>query len=127
MTSLEIVLFALVAIVIVVAAGLIVAQHGRLRSRVATAESALADLAAALDTAPADLKGILGDGKRQLITIEILNPMELASAQSKFAKHFGGLTPAMIRREVTKRTVGELAARLREQGVEAEVRIHDAH
>lgn len=64
--------------------------------------------------------------RRRLIAIEILNPLELAASESRFAKHLGGVAPTMIRREVTKRTVAELALQLREKGVNAEVRVHDA-
>jgi hypothetical protein len=65
-------------------------------------------------------------GRPTLISIEILNPMELAQKESGLARTFGRLTPELVRRELYKEVVERLGMQLREQGVEAEVRLHNA-
>jgi hypothetical protein len=64
-------------------------------------------------------------GKPSLISVEILNPMELAVKESALAKAFGSLTPELVRREVYKVVYQRLCMQLQEQGVIAEVRLHD--
>ncbi|HWY24197.1 MAG TPA: hypothetical protein VNX47_04720 [Nevskia sp.] len=64
-------------------------------------------------------------GRPSLISVEILNPMELAVKESALAKAFGSLTPDLVRREVYKEIYRRLCVQLQEQGVVAEVRLHD--
>jgi hypothetical protein len=64
-------------------------------------------------------------GRSPLISVEILNPMELAVKESPLAKAFGSLTPELVRREVYKEVYQRLCLQLQEQGVVAEVRLHD--
>lgn len=64
-------------------------------------------------------------GKPALISVEILNPLELAVKESALAKAFGSLTPELVRREVYKEVYQRLCVQLQEQGVIAEVRLHD--
>jgi len=64
-------------------------------------------------------------GHAPLISVEILNPMELAAKESALAKAFGSLTPELVRREVYKQFYQRLCLQLQEQGVVAEVRLHD--
>lgn len=64
-------------------------------------------------------------GRPTLISIEILNPMELAGKESSLARVFGSLTPELIRREVYRQFYQRLSLQLQEQGVVAEVRLHD--
>jgi hypothetical protein len=64
-------------------------------------------------------------GRSPLISVEILNPMELAAKESPLAKAFGSLTPELVRREVYKVVYERLCTQLQEQGVVAEVRLHD--
>ena len=64
-------------------------------------------------------------GRSPLISVEILNPMELAVKESPLAKAFGSLTPELVRREVYKVVYQRLCTQLQEQGVVAEVRLHD--
>lgn len=64
-------------------------------------------------------------GKPALISVEILNPLELAVKESTLAKTFGSLTPDLVRREVYKEVYKRLCVQLQEQGVIAEVRLHD--
>ena len=72
--------------------------------------------------APAALAAL---GRALLISVEILNPMELAVKESALAKAFGSLTPELVRREVYKQFYQRLCLQLQEQGVVAEVRLHD--
>lgn len=72
--------------------------------------------------APAALAAL---GRAPLISVEILNTMELAAKESALAKAFGSLTPELVRREVYKQFYQRLCLQLQEQGVVAEVRLHD--
>jgi hypothetical protein len=60
-----------------------------------------------------------------LISVEILNPMELAVRDSRLARAFGSLTPELVRREAYREITRRLIVQLKEQGVVAEVRLHD--
>ena len=51
--------------------------------------------------------------------------MELAVRESPLAKAFGSLTPELVRREVYKEIYRRLCVQLQDQGVVAEVRLHD--
>ncbi|CAM3770744.1 hypothetical protein [Smaragdicoccus niigatensis] len=64
-------------------------------------------------------------GKDRVITIEILNPLELAASQVKIAGPAGSVAPELIRRQVYSQTVSILKDQLAQQGVEAEVQIHE--
>ena len=64
-------------------------------------------------------------GRPSLISVEILNPMELAVKESPLAKAFGSLTPELVRREVYREIYKRLCVQLQDQGVVAEVRLHD--
>jgi len=64
-------------------------------------------------------------GKPALISVQILNPLELAVKESPLARAFGSLTPDLVRREVYKEVYQRLCVQLQEQGVVAEVRLHD--
>jgi hypothetical protein len=61
--------------------------------------------------------------RTRLITIEILNPMELAARESRFAQLFGGLTPALVRQQVIQQAAARIRAQLEAEGVEADLRI----
>lgn len=58
-----------------------------------------------------------------LITVEILNPMELAQRESRLAQAFGSLAPALIRRRVYDIVAQRLTEQIRAQGVEADIRV----
>ena len=60
-----------------------------------------------------------------LISVEILNPMELAVRDSRLARTFGSLTPELVRREAYREITRRLIVQLKEQGVVAEVKLHD--
>ena len=71
-----------------------------------------------------ELAELLGAGKREVIAIEILNPLELAANESWFARQFGGVTPALIRKIVYARTLESIGPQLSGFGVKADVRLH---
>lgn len=73
---------------------------------------------------PANLKNLGLEHKRRIITVEILNPTELAIAKSKFAKHFMSLAPETINKLVYKEARDILAQQLPSFGVIAEVKVH---
>ena len=73
---------------------------------------------------PPDIKEIYGDLKGGLITIEILNPMELAAKESWFAGIFGSLAPGALRRLVYKRASKITKSMLEDFGVDGEIGIH---
>jgi hypothetical protein len=80
-----------------------------------------AERAAAL---PPDLVEALGVGGRQVITIELLNPFELAGRSSWFARPLSAVTPDLLRNVVYQRAVTMFRERSSEYGVEADVRLH---
>jgi hypothetical protein len=82
-----------------------------------------AERAAAL---PPDLVEALGVGGRQVITIELLNPFELAGRSSWFARPLSAVTPDLLRNVVYQRAVTMFRERSSEYGVEADVRLHRA-
>jgi hypothetical protein len=59
-----------------------------------------------------------------LISVAILNPMELAVKESQLAQLFGSLAPDLVRSEVYRTVRERLAQQLLEQGVIAEVTVH---
>ncbi len=73
---------------------------------------------------PPDIKDIYADLKGGLITIEILNPMELAAKESWFAGIFGSLAPAALRRLVYQRAGKITKSMLADFGVDGEIGIH---
>ena len=84
--------------------------------------AALAPLAtrAAQVPAAATLE-VAGDGP--LLSVEILNPMELAAKDSWYGEKFGPLLPATVTRIVYQRAAGMLKTQLKEFGVEADVQV----
>lgn len=98
-----------------------------LRSRKQT--QALALEAEALQQAsqaiPADLQALMGQQNKRLITVEILNPIELATAKTVFAKPLAGMSPGAINKLVYKEARDIIAQQLPEFGVKAEVSVHN--
>ena len=84
-------------------------------------------LADDLGTLPADLRAAAkahGVGTSPFYTIEILNPLEVAVAQSQLGKVFAGLTPALVRSEVYRQATGHIREELERRGIKAEVKLH---
>jgi hypothetical protein len=84
----------------------------------------VASLASAKTVIPANLNNLVMEHKKRVITVEILNPTELAIAKSKFAKHLMGLAPDTINKLVYKEAREILAQQLPTFGVNAEVKVH---
>ena len=62
-------------------------------------------------------------GKPTLITIEILNFVELARKESWFAGAFASISPALLRRIVYARTLGIMQQQLLQFDVKADVQL----
>lgn len=63
-------------------------------------------------------------GTRHLISVEILNPIELAGTRGRMLAVAGSLAPGLTRRLVYHHTLKELRQQLLEQQVIADVRLH---
>ena len=61
---------------------------------------------------------------RRVITIEILNPLELAGTRGRFAGLAGSLAPGLTRRIVYDQAVRTVKRQLAEERVVADVRVH---
>jgi hypothetical protein len=103
-------------------AGWLLHTHRRLEATVARLRAEIAATAGA--SAPA-LPPIAA-GSRRLITVEILNPLELATTKSRAAGLLGSVTPATVTRIVYDQAGAQILAGLEEEGVVAEVRVHVA-
>lgn len=93
------------------------------RQLVRTLEQDHQALATAWNTLPPDARRLLPDGGA-LISIEILNPVELAAKESAIAGPVGSLAPNLIRKIVYQRTAAMLREQLLEHGVRADVKTH---
>ncbi|HSW13292.1 MAG TPA: hypothetical protein VLI06_10670 [Solimonas sp.] len=89
--------------------------HGRLR-----------ELAPNLSNDPARSFELTSAARPSLISIEILNPMELAAKETWIAGVLGSVTPTLIRRLVYQRAAQMVREELKGHGVTAEVRQHHA-
>lgn len=114
------------AALIVAACGL--TAYVLMRRQAQALQMRVSDLAAELDTIadapPAPAIPVVP--ARPIITIEILNPLELASSQVRAAALVGSWRPDMITKIVYEEAVKQIAAQLAEEGVVAEVLIHAA-
>jgi hypothetical protein len=63
-------------------------------------------------------------GTRRVITIEILNPIELAGTRGRLVGVAGSLAPGLTRRIVYDQAVRNLKRQLAEEHVVADVRVH---
>lgn len=77
-------------------------------------------------TLPEDARALLGTERPLLLSIEILNPMQVAAQQSWLANAFGSLTPGLVRRIVYERAQDIVRQEVLKHGLEAEVRLHRA-
>lgn len=73
---------------------------------------------------PANLEKLIMERKKRVITIEILNPTELAIAKTKLAKPLMGLAPDTINKLVYKEARDIIAEQMPTFGVNAEVKVH---
>ncbi len=93
----------------------------KLRAQLAVLEGQSNALSARLGSAP-PVKSVATD-KPMLLTIEILNPVELARKESWFAGAFGTLTPTLLRRIVYTRTLTIMQDQLLQFDVKADVQL----
>jgi hypothetical protein len=110
----------------VLALALVAWRVSQLRSMAASLKKEMDDLAPAAVLAAPELGEFFADAKSDVITVEILNPMQLAAKESWFADVFGSLTPALVRKTVLERTQQIMDKELRKYGVEAVVSIRPA-
>ncbi len=64
---------------------------------------------------------------RRVISIEILNPIEVAATRGRLAGIAGSLVPGLIRRIVYDQTIKTMRRDLAEEKVVADVRLHEVH
>ena len=95
-----------------------------LRSHRQTQALQLEAAALATTATPANLSNLSMEHKKRIITVEILNPTDLAVAKSKFAKPLIRLAPDTIDKMVYKEARDILAKQLPTFGVNAEVKVH---
>ena len=116
-------LICLIAALNLVALVLLLWRYRRLQVQADALAREVGKLAPAAALATPALDKIFAAGS-DVIAIEILNPIELASKESRFAELFGNLTPALIRKIVYERTVKTMTEDLKKYGVEAQVSLH---
>jgi len=66
----------------------------------------------------------VASGTRRVLSIEILNPVELAATKGRVVGIAGSLVPGLTRRIVYDQTLRQLRKQLVDQGVVADVRLH---
>ncbi|MGH3351794.1 MAG: hypothetical protein ACRDPS_14095 [Nocardioides sp.] len=117
-------LIAFVALVIALAAA-VVAWRLRRANKALRAETIglLWRLEQADVSAPHATYAELPPGDR-LLSIRILNPLELASAQTKAATMLHRVRPALLSKMVYEQAAESLRERLADEGVVAEVKVH---
>lgn len=65
----------------------------------------------------------LAQGPDMALSIEILNPLELARANSRIGSSLAGVAPGLVRRRVYQTVSREVAVELEERGVQARVEL----
>lgn len=119
--ALALVLAALLA----VACGVLVLQLQAVRRRARRLEQRVTQLTPSAPMAP-DLEAVLGSGKRRLLVIEILNPIELARSRSRASTVLAAMAPDKLRKLVIEQTAREMSEQMLAEGVQADVRVHAA-
>ena len=95
------------------------------RQRASSRDDALKPLLSLAPPSATEVRELLGRPRPRLISIEILNPIQLAAQHNAFAGLLGNLAPGLIRREVHRQAAGILRAELEKWQVLAEVRVHE--
>lgn len=98
-----------------------------LKREFAALDQRLAETGQSLGASKPDLDRLLGQNTETVVTIEILNPLQLAARQNWFADKFGGLSPGLIRRIVYDKTRKQCAEILAQMGAEAKVEVRRGH
>ncbi|MDN5862987.1 MAG: hypothetical protein L0H19_06020 [Salinisphaera sp.] len=73
-----------------------------------------------------DVQAALAEQPRLLVTIDILNPLELARARSRIGARLIAFAPQLVTRRVFDSVARQLDEQLAAQGVEAQVQVHKA-
>lgn len=81
-------------------------------------------VAAALDSSPAPAQ-LSSSATRRIISIELLNPIELAGSRGRLAGLAGLLLPGITTRVVHDQAIRTVRRVLLDEGVVAEVRLHE--
>ncbi len=81
-------------------------------------------LNAAWNALPPDAAQLANVGAASFMSLEILNPVELASKESSFAGPLGSIAPGLLRKIVYQRAAAIIREDLVKHGVQAEVKIH---
>lgn len=93
--------------------------------RTARAEEAIGELEP-YRPLPEELEAAFTAGSRRVITVEILNPLELAASRNRFGGIAGAVAPRALRKLVYEQTVREMREQMVDEGVAAEVGLHVA-
>jgi hypothetical protein len=75
---------------------------------------------------PPQLEKTFAAGRKRLLTVEILNPLELATAHNRLANIAGGIAPAAVRAIVYDQAAKITKEELAKQRVDADVRVYVA-
>ena len=81
-------------------------------------------LAEAWRSERADLSRFIGSKPNPVITIEILNAVELATKASKVGGLIGKCAPDLMHRMVVRRTADAMRDQMTEHGVQVKVEVH---
>ncbi len=111
------------ALMLIVTLVLLYRRLSRLQGLLDTLSQDQRQLSSAWNALPPDARALLPDNK-MLLSIEILNPVQLAAQESRFADALGSVSPGLLRRIVHQRTAEILRGELVKYGVQAEVRLH---
>ena len=109
----------LVTNVVTVAIVLRLWRARRGRGTESVSDPAIAELLAEVARRPSP-----AGGTRRVISVEILNPIELAATRGRVVGLAGSLAPGLVRRVVHEQAIRTLRQQLVEQHVAAEVRLH---
>lgn len=111
-------------VLMLLALGLLLWQFDRLGKRLHAMEKTLQTLQGDRAVFPADFRKLLSTSQTELISIQLLNPMELAMQQSKLASALGSLSPSLLRRIVHNEAIKITRRELERHGAKAQVRLH---
>ena len=117
----------LISLLLLLTLAVLVFLFGRLRAQstlLRKLQNEQAALASAWSSRPVNLHDIPGSRLDPVITIKILNPVELAAKESKFAGTINNFAPDVIKQIVYKRTTDILREELTTKGVQVEIKVH---
>lgn len=77
-------------------------------------------------SADEDIHAALAEQPRLLLTIDILNPLELARARSPLGARLIAFAPQLVTRRVFDSVARQMTEQLADQGVEAQVEVRKA-